>query len=90
VDGSVEVWIPVSSVTGSEAPLSSLTAESFNIQYSIVSQNPIASSFSIGDVTTSPTDILSLPITINASELDSGTWSPLSGQKTVHLFVTMV
>lgn len=90
VDGSVEVWIPVSSVTGSETPLSSVTAESFNVQYSIVSQNPIASSFSIGDVTTSPTDILSLPITINASELDSGTWSPLSGQKTVHLFVTMV
>jgi hypothetical protein len=90
VNGSVEIWIPISSVTGSATPLSSINSGSFNIQYSIVSQNPIASSLSIGDVTTSPTDILSLPITINASELSSGTWSPLSGQKTVHLFVTMV
>ena len=90
VDGSVEVWIPVSSVTGAENPLSSITAGNFNVQYSIISQNPIASSFSLGAVTTSQTDILSLPITIYASELESGTWSPLSGQKTVHLFVTMV
>lgn len=90
VDGSVEVWIPVSSVTGADNPLSSITSGNFNVQYSIVSQNPIASSFSLGDVTTSQTDILSLPITIYASELESDTWSPISGQKTVHLFVTMV
>lgn len=90
VDGSVEIWIPISSVTGADSPLSSITSGSFNVQYSIVSQNPIASSISIGDVTTSPTDILSLPITINASELDSGTWSPLNTETTVHLFVTMV
>ena len=90
VDGSVEVWIPISSVTGQDNPLSTLDASNFNVQYSVISQNPTASSIVIGDVTTSPTDILSLPITIYASELSSGTWSDLSGQKTVHLFVTVV
>lgn len=90
VDGSVEVWIPIVSVTGQENPLSTLSASNFNVQYSIVSQNPIASSISIGDIETSPTDILSLPITIHASELVSGTWSDLSGQNAVHLFVTVV
>lgn len=90
VDGSVEVWIPISAVTGNENPLSSLNSGNFNVQCSIISQNPIASSFSLGDITTSPTDILSLPITIHASELNSGTWSPLTGQNPVHLFVTMV
>lgn len=86
VDGSVEVWIPVSLVTGD----TTLTASNFNVQYSIVSQNPIASSITISDITTSPTDILSLPITINAAEFDTNAWSSLSGQKTVHLFVTVV
>lgn len=90
VDGSVEVWIPVSSVTGDDNPLSTLTASNFNVQYSIISQNPIASSITIGDVTTSPTDILSLPITINAVEFESDAWTSLSGQKSVHLFVTVV
>lgn len=90
VDGSVEIWIPIVSVTGQENPLSTLSASNFNVQYSIVSQNPIASSISIGDIETSPTDILSLPITIHASELVSGTWSDLSGQNAVHLFVTVV
>jgi hypothetical protein len=90
VDGSVEVWIPISSVTGDDNPLSTLTASNFNVQYSIVSQNPLASSITIGDVTTSPTDVLSLPITINAVEFESDAWTSLSGQKSVHLFVTVV
>lgn len=90
VDGSVEVWVPIASVTGKDDPLSTLTASDFNVQYSIVSQNPTASSITVGAVTTSPTEVLSLPITIHASEFESGTWSQLSGQKTIHLFVTVV
>ena len=90
VDGSVEVWVPIVSVTGQDDPLSTLTASNFNVQYSIVSQNPIASSITVGDVDTSPTEILSLPITIYAAEFVDNTWSALSGQKAVHLFVTVV
>lgn len=90
VNGSVEFWIPISSITGQDNPLSTLAASNFNVQHSIISQNPTASSITVGDVETSPTDILSLPITINAAEFQSGAWSSLSGQKTVHLFVTVV
>lgn len=90
VDGSVEVWVPIVSVTGQDNPLSTLTASNFNVQYSIVSQNPTASSITIGDVDTSPTEVLSLPITIYAAEFVDNAWSALSGQKAVHLFVTVV
>jgi len=90
VDGSVEVWIPIVSVTGLDNPLSTLTASNFNVQYSIVSQNPLASSITIGDVETSPTEVLSLPVTIYASELVDDVWSAVSEEKTVHLFVTVV
>jgi hypothetical protein len=94
VDGSVEVWIPIVSVTGNASQnqngLTNLNASNFNVQYSIVSQNPTASSITIGDITTSPTDVISLPITIKAVEFESDAWSALSGQKTVHLFVTVV
>ena len=90
VDGAVEIWIPIVSVTGLDNPLSTLVASNFNVQYSIVSQSPLASSISIGDVDTSPTEVLSLPVTIYASELVDDTWSAVSGEKTVHLFVTVV
>ncbi len=90
VDGSVEVWIPIVSVTGLDNPLSTLTASNFNVQYSIISQNPLASSITIGDVETSPTEVLSLPVTIYASELVDDVWSAVSEEKTVHLFVTVV
>ena len=94
VDGSVEVWVPVVSVTAnandSNPSTIILEASDFNVQYSIISQNPIASSITIGDIDTSPTEVLSLPITIHASELVDDTWSALSGEKTVHLFVTVV
>ena len=90
VDGAVEIWIPIVSVTGLDNPLSTLVASNFDVQYSIVSQSPLASSISIGDVDTSPTEVLSLPVTIYASELVDDTWSAVSGEKTVHLFVTVV
>jgi hypothetical protein len=90
VDGLVEIWIPIISVTGLDNGPSTLTAANFNVQYSIVSQNPLASSITIGEVETSPTEILSLPITIHASELIDDSWSDVSGEKTVHLFVTVV
>lgn len=90
VDGVAELWIPVSSVAGQDQSMSSLTASSFNVQYSLVSQNPIASSISIGDIVLSPTEVLSLPITINAAEFVDSTWDAISDQKTVHLFVTVV
>jgi hypothetical protein len=67
------------------------TAESanFNIQYTILGENPIASSLSIAEISTS-SGALVLPLTIKAKEFVDGAWSSLSGTKTVQLFITMV
>lgn len=66
-----------------------VTSSNFNIQHSIVGSNPVASSVSVGDVI-AVDGILSLPITINAAEYASASWSPLSGTKTIHLFINVV
>lgn len=66
-----------------------ISSSNFNIQHSIVGSNPIASSILVGDVL-SVNEILSLPITINAAEYVSSSWIPLSGPKTIHLFVNVV
>lgn len=90
IDGVAEFWIPISSVTGQDESFASITSSSFNVQYSLISQNPAASSISIGEITQSPTEVMSLPITIYAAEFAGNSWSNISGQKTVHLFVTVV
>jgi hypothetical protein len=90
VNGSSEIWVPVVSVTGGDIVTSSITSGSFNVQHTVVAQNPVASSVSIGDITRSPDDILALPITIKAAEFIGGEWALVSGEKQVHLFITMV
>jgi hypothetical protein len=90
VNGEAELWLPVSAVAGQDQSMSSLTASNFNVQYSIVSQSPISSSISIGDVILSPTEVLSLPVTISAVEFVDNSWTAISDQKIVHLFVTVV
>jgi hypothetical protein len=65
--------------------ISSLTSANFNVQCSIVGSLPIASSVSVSNPTGG-----NLPITLSAIEFDGTTWSNLSGEKTVHLFITVV
>jgi len=81
--GSASIIIPISniiSLTG--APL---TAENFNVQYTISSSNPTSSSMSIPSLITDD-----LVINIEAIEYDSGSWQPLEGEITVHVFVSIV
>lgn len=89
-NGSAEIWIPIVSITGGDMVTSSITSGSFNVQHSVIGQNPVSSSVYVGDVALSPDEILALPITIKAAELVSGEWALLSGEKMVHLFITMV
>lgn len=89
-NGSAEIWIPIAFITGGEVSIANINASSFNVQNTIISQSPIASSVYVGDIAISPDEILALPITIKASEYVDGTWSLLSGEKTVHIFITMV
>lgn len=90
VNGSTEIWVPVISITGGDISTSSIASGSFNVQHTVIGQDPIASSVFVGDVVLSPDQILALPITINAAEFVGGEWAPLSGEKLVHLFITMV
>jgi hypothetical protein len=80
--------IPVAEIVPSDF-VGTITAENFNVQYSILNQLPLASSISVGAVS-SDNGTLSLPITIKAVELDGSTWSNLTTVKTVHLFITVV
>jgi hypothetical protein len=90
VDGSVELWVPVTSITGGDDSLFGVDSSNFNIQHSVISVNPVASSITIGDLELSPLEVLSLPITINATEFLDDSWSPVSGEKLIHLFITVI
>jgi hypothetical protein len=87
-DGVIDIVIPLVDIT----PLSSvanLTAANFNVQYSIVSDNPIASSMTISDIDIVGSTV-SLPISIKGVEYASNAWVDMTGEKTVHLLITVV
>jgi hypothetical protein len=88
VSGVWTVNVPVAEIVPSSL-VGSAQAENFNVQYSILNQNPLASSMSIGDINTSNGERV-LPITIKASELIDGSFEPLLDEKTVQLFITVV
>ena len=87
--GERQINIPVTAIV----PLSNvanLTAENFNIQHSIVNNsNPVSSTLSVAELETFSGE-LTLPLTIKAIEFDGTEWVDLEGQKTVHLFITVV
>jgi hypothetical protein len=81
--GSSSIIIPISNiVTVSGTPL---TAENFNIQYSIIHDKPVSSSITIPSLTTDD-----LVINVKAVQFDSGSWTPLSGEIITHVFVSIV
>lgn len=83
--GAAQITIPISNiVTITGTPL---TADNFNIQYSIAYSNPIASSMSIPALAGSETDLV---INFNAVEYDGTDWTDLVGDVTTHLFISIV
>jgi hypothetical protein len=88
VDGVWTMNIPVAEIVPSSLVGSAL-AENFNIQYSILNQNPIASSITIGEISTSGGERI-LPVTITASELIDGSFVSIDDIKVVQLFITVV
>lgn len=87
--GTTTINIPLISIVP-EITISTTVSSNFNIQHSIVNNpNPIASSISVGDVVVD-NGIYVLPLTITATEYSEGAWEDLSGQKTVHLFISVV
>jgi hypothetical protein len=88
VDGVWTMNIPVAEIVPSSL-VGSASAENFNIQYSVLNQYPIASSISIGEISTSGGERI-LPVTITASELLDGTFVSIDEIKVVQLFITVV
>ena len=89
IAGSAQISIPISNiVTTTGTPL---TAENFNIQYSIAHSNPLGSSMSIPALAGSGTDLV---INFKAVEYDDDSgpaeWIPLDGTVTTHLFISIV
>jgi hypothetical protein len=87
VAGTAQISIPISNITSATG----LTAENFNIQYSIAYSNPLASSMSIPALAGAGTNLV---INFNAVEYDDDSgpaeWIALDGTVTTHLFISIV
>lgn len=83
VDFKVSNIVPMSLVSG-------LTAADFNVQCTILNDNPVASSISVLPITIQGgTGDVILPVSINAVEYSGGNWTPLFGTKVVHFLITI-
>ena len=82
-DGVASIVIPIADiVTVTGTPL---TAENFNVQYSIAHDNPVATGMAV------PTLVgTNLTINFTAAEYSGSTWSDFSGEVVTHLFITIV
>jgi hypothetical protein len=78
--GSGSITIPITDISTA----SGLTAENFNVQYSIQNSNPLASS--VSSIEVSGTDLV---INLEASEYD-GTWNAFDSEVSVHIFVSVM
>jgi len=89
VAGSASVNIPLIEVVPPEI-IGSTVLTDFNVQHSVVDTNsPVASGLSVsGIIIDNGTQVLSLDIT--ASQLQEGAWENLSGEQSVHLFISLV
>lgn len=89
--GECEILLNVNNVININTT-QNITAENFNVQYNILNSDILASSVSIGELTTSGTDTV-LPITVKAAKFDGFNWYSLDsvdGAKIIHLLVTIV
>ena len=65
-----------------------LTSSDFSIQYSVGSENPVATSLVVSPVIDSV--VRALPLQIKGVEYIDNAWQPMAGPKRVHLFITVV
>jgi hypothetical protein len=85
VSGAGSITIPILdivNVTGSP-----LTASNFNIQFKIEGTSPIAASMEIPALAGAGTNLV---INFDAVQYSGGSWSALTGNKNVHLFISIV
>jgi hypothetical protein len=93
VDGA---YFPLASFFDLES-LGEFTSADFNIQYSLLADNPVSSSINVGAITSSvlyagqtiPLGSPFLPIYCTAVEYADGAWENISGAYTLHLLITV-
>ena len=100
VDGVAEINLPLSAVVPSYPELlANITAENFNVQATVPNLKPISSGVIVGEIIVDPvTSTQVLPISITAMEFTAepgtspilGTWSNITGEKVVYLYITVV
>lgn len=89
VDGSATINISLLEIVPQEI-LGSTVATDFNIQHSIINTNsPVASGISINGIIVD-NGLQVLQLEAKATHQNEGAWENLSGQQTVHLFISMV
>lgn len=107
--GTMAIDVPVLYII----PLASIglyDSSNFNIQHTVITDKPVASSITVDDLTFKEIPVLDdngavvldengvpviantlvLPIEIHAAELNGVTWQAVTGNKTVHLGITIV
>jgi len=84
--GSTTITIKVANIV--QITGTPLTEENFSIKFSIGHSNPVAASISSVAITGTSNEDLS--ISLQAAELDSGTWEDLSATVTVHVLITVI
>jgi len=83
--GNGSITVPISDIVITTG--SALTASNFNVQYQIEGANPIASSVEVPALAGAGTNLV---INLHAAQYSGGSWSALSGSKTVHIFISIV
>jgi hypothetical protein len=89
VDGVASINIPLVDIVPTEIIGSTVTTD-FNVQHSVVNTNSvIASGLSVsGIIIDNGVQVLSMDI--KASQLEGGAWENLTGEQSVHLFISLV
>lgn len=83
--GELSVEIPSIALPTTGSPYD---ASNFNVHVEFVGSNPVAHSIEIGTVTSG--DIYTIPITINAAEYASSTWSAVDDNKEIYVSISVV
>lgn len=90
-NGQCQILLNVNNVVNINTT-QNLSASNFNIQYNILNSEVLASSMSVGEITTNGPDTV-LPLTIKAARFDGFNWYELDAidsTKNIHIIVTIV
>jgi hypothetical protein len=92
INGQASITIPISDIVTTTA--TPLVAENFNVQHSIINDNPIASSITIPALVGDGENlVINFKAVEHRTDVDSGPygdWAVLEGQVTTHLHITII